>query len=253
MKRVPDDGARIQFVFFFVKHAKNVQYVENRAWLDKLNNAKRTSIMNIVNKASKASEPTNSRFLVRQVFEFMDEDAILIADGGEIEAFTLEQINLHKPRFPLSTLISACMGHLGVTIPYGIGAKLAKPDKQVVAIVGDGAFMFNVQDLETAVRLGLANLIYVVANNNAWGSMKTFQKFAKNQRYIDVDFSGFNYAACAEGFGCYGELVTKASDIKPALERAKNSNKPAVIDVIVKYETHEITRLLQSAFYNLEM
>jgi acetolactate synthase-1/2/3 large subunit len=246
-------GREFNSFFFFVKHAKNVQYVENRAWLDKLNNAKRTSIMNIVNKASKASEPTNSRFLVRQVFEFMDEDAILIADGGEIEAFTLEQINLHKPRFPLSTLISACMGHLGVTIPYGIGAKLAKPDKQVVAIVGDGAFMFNVQDLETAVRLGLANLIYVVANNNAWGSMKTFQKFAKNQRYIDVDFSGFNYAACAEGFGCYGELVTKASDIKPALERAKNSNKPAVIDVIVKYETHEITRLLQSAFYNLEM
>ena len=143
------------------------------------------------------------------------------------------------------------MGHLGVTIPYG--AKLAKPNKQVLAIAGDGAFMFNVQDLETAVRLGLKNLIHVVANNNAWGSMKTFQKFAKNQQYIDVDFSGFNYAACAEGFGCYGEHITDPNNIKTALERAKNSNKPAVIDVVVKYETHEITRLLQSAFYNLEM
>jgi acetolactate synthase-1/2/3 large subunit len=183
----------------------------------------------------------------------MDKDAIFVADGGEIEAFVLEQINVHKPRPPQSTLISACMGHLGVTIPYGIGAKLAKPDKQVVAIAGDGAFMFNVQDLETTVRLGLKNLIYVIANNNAWGSMKSFQKYSKDKHYIDVDFSGFNYAACAEGFGCYGERVTDPTEIKPALERAKNSNKPAVIDVVVKYETHEITRLLQSAFYNLEM
>ena len=83
--------------------------------------------------------------------------------------------------------------------------------------------------------------------------MKTFQKFAKKKRYIDVEFSGFNYGECAEGFGCYGEQVTDPNEIKPALERAKKSNKPAVIDVIVKYETHEITRLLQSAFYNLEM
>ncbi len=242
-----------KFLEKIVKNAKNFERVEKRSWLDKLIKAKKNSIANIKNKASKASEPISSRFLVSQVFEFMDEDAILIADGGEIEAFTLEQINLHKPRPPLSTLISACMGHLGVTIPYGLGAKLAKPDKQVLAIAGDGAFMFNVQDLETAVRLGLKNLIYVVANNNAWGSMKTFQKFAKKQRYIDVEFSGFNYGACAEGFGCYGEQVTDPNDIKPALERARNSNKPAVIDVVVKYETHEITRLLQSAFYNLEM
>jgi acetolactate synthase-1/2/3 large subunit len=242
-----------KFLEKIVKNVKKVERVEQRAWLDKLNRAKMNSITNVKDKASKETVPINSRFLVSQVLEFMEEDAILVADGGEIEAFALEQINIHKPRLPLSTLISACMGHLGVTIPYGIGAKLAKPEKQVIAITGDGSFMFNVQDLETAVRLGLKNLIYVVANNNAWGSMKTFQKFAKKQRYIDVDFTGFNYAACAEGFGCYGEQVTDPNDIKPALERAKESKKPAVIDVIVKYETHEITRLLQSAFYNLEM
>ena len=236
-----------------VKEAKKTEHVENRKWLNKLNTAKNNMIANVLDKASEARAPINSRYLVSQVLEFIDEDAILIADGGEIEAFALEQINLHKPRQPLSTLISACMGHLGVTIPYGIGAKLAKPDKQVVAITGDGSFMFNIQDLETAVRLGLKNLIYVVSNNNAWGSMKTFQKFAKKERYIDVDFSKFNYGDCAESFGCYGEQVTDPADLKPALERAKNSNKPAVIDVVVKFETHEITRLLQSAFYNLEM
>ena len=241
-----------KFLENLVIKAKKTQPVENRTWLNKLIVARDNNIITIRNKA-KASMPISSRFLVWQVFEFMDRDAILVVDGGEIEAFALEQINVHKPRPPQSTLISACMGHLGVTIPYGLGAKLAKPDTQVVAIAGDGAFMFNVQDLETAVRLGLKNLIYIIANNNAWGSMKSFQKFSKNKHYIDVDFSGFNYAKCAEGFGCYGESVTDPAEIMPALERAKNSNKPAVIDVVVKYETHEITRLIQSAFYNLEM
>jgi acetolactate synthase-1/2/3 large subunit len=241
------------FLEKIVNRLKKIEPVEDRRWLNKLVATREKSIMNIKNKASKASTPINSRFLVSQIFELMDEDAILIADGGEIQAFALEQINIHKPRPPSSTLIAACMGHLGVNIPYGLGAKLAKPNTQVIVIAGDGAFMFNVQDLETAVRLGMKNLIYIVANNNAWGSMKSFQKFAKKKRYIDVDFSGFNYATCAEGFGCYGEQITDPSEIRPALERAKNSNKPAVLDVIVKYETHEITRLLQSAFYNLEM
>ncbi|MFX0071587.1 MAG: thiamine pyrophosphate-binding protein [Candidatus Hermodarchaeota archaeon] len=241
------------FLEKLVESAKKNNPIEDRKWLNKLAQARNNSIMAINKKSSNASVPINSRFLVRQVYEFMDEDAILVIDGGETQAFALEQINIHKPRPPLSTLIAVTMGHLGVNIPYGLGAKLAKPEKQVIAIAGDGAFMFNIQDLETAVRLGLKNLIYIVLNNNAWGSMKTFQKFAKKKHYIDVDFSGFNYAMCAEGFGCCGEVVTDPNEIKPALNRAKESNKPAVLDVIIKYETHEITRLLQSAFYNLEL
>ncbi|MBD3339533.1 MAG: hypothetical protein GF353_10515 [Candidatus Lokiarchaeota archaeon] len=242
-----------RFLIKILAKTTEIEPVKNRKWLDKLLAARTKSIASINDKSSKSSLPINTRFLVKQIYEFMDDDAILVTDGGEIQAFALEQINLHKPRPPLSTLIAANMGHLGVNIPYGIGAKLAKPNKQVVVIAGDGAFMFNIQDLETAARLDLKDLIYIVSNNNAWGSMKSFQKFSKQKRYIDVDFSGFNYAECAKSFGCYGEQVTDPCEIKPALERAKSSNKPAVLDVIVKYETHEITRLLQSAFYNLEM
>ncbi len=64
-----------------------------------------------------------------------------------------------------------------------------------------------------------------------------FLNFSKiKKRFIDVDFPQFNFAKCAEGFGCYGEVVTDPNELKPALERAKNSNKPAVIDVKIKFE-----------------
>ena len=138
------------------------------------------------------------------------------------------------------------MGQLGTAIPYGIGAKLAAPDKQVVAITGDGSFLINVQDLETAARLNLKNLIYVISNNSAWGMIKSGQKLFMGKRYIDVDLPDFDYARCAEGFGCYGEVVTDPNEIKAAFERAKNSGKPAVLDIKVQFDTPDTTKLMGS-------
>jgi acetolactate synthase-1/2/3 large subunit len=138
------------------------------------------------------------------------------------------------------------MGQLGTAVPYGIGAKLAKPDKQVVAIAGDGAFMINIQDLETAARLELKNLIYVIANNSAWGMIKSGQKLFMGKRYIDVDLPEFDFAKCAESFGCYGEVVTDPNEIKSAFERANNSGRPAVLDVKIGFDTPDSTKLMGS-------
>jgi len=135
------------------------------------------------------------------------------------------------------------MGHLGTSVPYGIAAKLAKPDKQVVSISGDGSFMINIHDLETAVRLGLKNLIFVIGNNSTWGMIKSEQEFRLKKRYIDVDFSDFDFARCAEGFGCHGEEVNEPDEITPALNRAKNSGKPAVLDIKIEYTTPEFLKL----------
>ena len=150
---------------------------------------------------------------------------------------------MYKERKPLSTLQAIGMGHLGTSIGYGIGAKLGKPDKQVISISGDGSFMINIQDLETAVRLGLKNLIFVVSNNACWGNMKSGQKLAFKERYIDVDLPDCNYGKIAESFGCYGEEVTDPNEINSALKRAKNSGKPAVIDVKTKFEIPDLVKL----------
>jgi len=208
-----------QFLSQILEEAKKTQKVEQRDWLDVLAKSRQDYISSIMKKAVKDKIPINPQRLVKDVLEFMDEDAIFISDGGD---------------------------HLGTSVGYGIGAKLAKPDKQVISISGDGSFMMNIQDLETAVRLGLSNLIFVIANNSAWGMLKSGQKLFVNKHYIDVELPNFDFAKCAEGFGCYGEVVTNPNEIKSALERAKNSGKPAVIDVKTTWTIPDATKLLGS-------
>jgi acetolactate synthase-1/2/3 large subunit len=234
------------FLKQMLEEVKKTQRVEKRDWLKTLIASKQKISSTYVKKASKDKIPIIPQRMIKDVLEFMDEDAILILDGGDIVAYALEQIHIYKERKPLSHLQSIGMGHLGTSVPYGIGAKLAKPEKQVISISGDGSFMINVQDLETAARLGLNNLIYVVGNNDCWGMIKSGQKIALGQRYIDVDMPGCDYGTIAQGFRCYGEEVTDPNEIKPALERAKNSGKPAVIDVKIKYDVPDITKFLMS-------
>jgi len=235
-----------QFLRQILEEAKKTQKVEQRDWLDVLAKSKQDYISSIMKKAVKDKVPINPQRLVKDVLEFMDEDAIFISDGGDITCFTIEQINFYKQRPPLSYLQAVGMGHLGTSVGYGIGVKLAKPDKQVISISGDGSFMMNIQDLETAVRLGLSNLIFVIANNSAWGMLKSGQKLFIDKHYLDVELPNFDYAKCAEGFGCYGEVVTDPNEIKPALERAKNSGKPAILDVKIKFDTPDATKLMGS-------
>jgi acetolactate synthase-1/2/3 large subunit len=223
------------FLMQILDEVKNTPKIEKRELLDKLNEARNEYQEATRKTASSESIPITPERMVKEIFEFIDEDSIVIIDGGNIAGSAYWQLNTYKDRKPLSLLASPGMGHLGISVPYGIGAKLAKPEKQVVSISGDGAFMMNIQDLETAVRLGLKNLIFVVGNNNAWGMIKDIQRQWLNQRYIDTDIPDFDFGKCAESFGCYGEEVSDPNEIKKALERAKNSNKPAVIDVKIKY------------------
>jgi len=80
-------------------------------------------------------------------------------------------------------------------------------------------------------------IIIIIGNNCAWGMIKTNQKNNLNKRYCDVDLPPINYAKIAKSFGCYGEKIEKPEDIKPALKRAMESKKPAVIDVSIAYES----------------
>lgn len=235
-----------QFLIQILNEVKKSKKVDKREWLEELVQTRQNTINKINKKVSKDKIPIMTKRLIKDVLESIDDDAIFIMDGGDIAISVVEQIDWYKIRPPLSTLVAVGMGQLGTAVPYGIGAKLAKPDKQVVAIAGDGAFMINIQDLETAVRLNLRNLIYVIGNNNAWGMIKSGQKLFMGKRYIDVDLPEFNYAKCAEGFGCYSEVVTDPNEIKPAFERAKNSGKPAVLDIKIDFDTPDTTKLLGS-------
>jgi len=219
--------------------------IASSEWLDSMKAIRQNTKDAIAKKAAKDKLPTLPQRVIKEVYEFMDDDAIVIIDGGDIAVFAMEQIDLYKPRPSRSTLNAVGMGHLGTAVAYAIGAKLAKRDKQVIAICGDGSFLMNVQDLDTLVRYELP-VIFVIANNSAWGMIKSGQKLFMKKRYIDVDIPGTDYVAIAKGFGCYAEKVEDPNELKAALKRAVDSKKPAVIEIPIAFKVPSGTELMGS-------
>ncbi|MHA1379128.1 MAG: thiamine pyrophosphate-binding protein [Candidatus Helarchaeota archaeon] len=243
------DAKKVLQQMLKVIKAKVKKVPDTNDWVKSLRAARESNIKTLIKKASKDKIPMRPQRMLKEVFEFIDDDAILALDGGDLHVFAMDYIDVFKPRPPRSTLTAGVgMGQLGPGLPYAIGAKLAlkhlgQPDRQVVCITGDGAFMINIQELETARRYNLP-IICVIGNNRAWGMIKSGQKLLLKKRYIDVDFQDDNFAEIAKAFGCYGERVEDPSQIKAALQRAVDSKLPAVIDVIIDFATPDGTQLM---------
>ncbi len=186
--------------------------------------------------------PMKPEKLIIELLSSVPADTQLVVDGGDIAIFTYGLISNYQ-RSTRSTFTSIGMGHLGVGVCYAIAVKLAKPDKPVICLSGDGSFLFNVQELETAIRLNLP-IIIIVANNCAWGMLKTKQKNSYNKRYCDVDLPSIDYAEIAKGFGCYGEKIEDPEQFKPALNRAIESKKTAILDVSIAFESPSAGKFL---------
>ncbi|MFO8019294.1 MAG: thiamine pyrophosphate-binding protein [Promethearchaeia archaeon] len=231
-----------QFLEEMEKNLPKEKISEWSEWNNSLQEIRKNTKSQIQKLLKRDKLPMKPQRLAYEVMDYIPEDTQLVLDGGDIFVFTLNYINL-KPRPPRSTYYPVSMGHLGTGIPHAIGAKVAKPDKPVLCLTGDGSFMFNVQELDTAVRLNLP-IVIVIANNSAWGMIKSNQKNNLSKRYYDVDFPPTNYAEIAKGYGCYAEKIKKPGEIQPALERAFNSGKPAVIDVDIAFETPPAMKII---------
>jgi acetolactate synthase-1/2/3 large subunit len=163
--------------------------------------------------------------------DFFPLDAIFVMDGGNT---TLWSIHYHLCLTQRSVIYSMNYGHLGTGLPYALGAKLARPDTPVFCLTGDSALGFNLQELETAARYNLA-VIIIVAVDGAYGMEKTAQQrmFGRQADWFGHEHAPVRYDQVAIAMGCHGEFVEKASQVRPALERAQASSKPAVIHAAV--------------------
>ena len=225
----------LQFLSEMENSLPKEKVTEWEEWASNLTDLRKNDAQGIQKMLKYDKLPMKPERMVYEVLDFVSADTQIVLDGGDIAVFTYGLIS-NFPREPRSFYYPISMGHLGTGIPHAIGAQMAKPDKLVVCISGDGSFLFNVQELDTAVRLNLP-IIIVVANNSCWGMIKSKLKGQYKKRYCDVDFPPTNYAKIAKGFGCYGEKIDKPEDIRPALQRAIDSKKPAVIDIDIAFET----------------
>ncbi|MBI4339865.1 MAG: thiamine pyrophosphate-binding protein [Chloroflexi bacterium] len=159
-------------------------------------------------------------------------DTVLVLDAGACAAYGYDRVDFQNPR----TFISPPTGGLGYAIPEAIGAKLAHPESPVIAINGDGGFLFNAQELETAVREGIAT-ITLVMNNNIYGSEKALQKAQFGDRSVGADLTNPRFDKLAELYGGKGYYVDRIDQLTDVIQAAMaNRGVPSVIEVPVDPE-----------------
>jgi acetolactate synthase-1/2/3 large subunit len=162
--------------------------------------------------------------LLAHVQEALDRDAIVVADGGDFLSFARVGIAASAWLDPGS------LGCLGVGTPFGVGAILAAPGRQVVVLTGDGAFGFSAMELGTVARHRVP-LLVVVANNDAW-QIEVHDQRSRYGRVVGTQFAATDYAAMARAFGLHAERVASADELPAAFARALG-RLPALLDVVV--------------------
>jgi acetolactate synthase I/II/III large subunit len=151
-------------------------------------------------------------------------DAITIADGGDLLSFA--RMGLETRHY----LDAGAFGCLGVSTPYAVAAALLHPDRQVVAITGDGAFGINAMEIDSAKRHG-AKAVFIVSNNAAWNIERLDQQMNYGGRVVGTTLAWSDYAGMARAFGLHAERVTDPARLQGAIEDAF-ANAPALIDVV---------------------
>jgi len=183
---------------------------------------------------SNDNTPIHPLRLCKEVRDFLRRDAILVVDGQEILNFGRQAIPTYVPGHRLN---SGAFGTMGVGLPYGVGAKVAKPDTQVLVLHGDGSFGINAMDIDTAVRHKIP-VVVVISNNGGWTAdapwTRPLPKPGRNLGHT-------RYDKLAQELGAHGEFVEKPHEIRPALERAYASGKPAVVNVITDHKARAQT------------
>jgi acetolactate synthase-1/2/3 large subunit len=173
--------------------------------------------------------------LARETCDFLDKDATIILDGYSSSHFMTERFEAKHSGAVLDSGSWAGVGH---GVGMGIGAQLARPGKQVCVIMGDGGMGLGGFDVETAVR-AQTPVCYLLSNNSAWISyagplyLKSIPTIGMQNGYSPFFIAPTRYDQVFAAMGAYTERVERPEQIKPALNRAFNSGKPSVIDVVV--------------------
>lgn len=192
-------------------------------------------------------DPVHSAHVAPACQDVFGDDAVMVADGGNTAIWA--QL-YHEVRTPHSLLSTYKFGMLGAGVAQALGAKVADPDRIVYCITGDGAFGFHPQEIETAVRNDIPVVVLVLADR-AWGMVKVNQEFALNpeklmaegglpdEERINTDLGEIRYDLMAQSMGAYGARVSSPDELRPALQAALDSGRPAVIHVDVDRTAHK--------------
>jgi len=173
--------------------------------------------------------PIQPSGLFKQLRDVLPKNSAITLDAGTL---CLQATDALKYFYPPSLFTPLDFGLVGFSFACGLGVKVARPEKTVVSLMGDGGFGMTISELSTAVDYKI-NTITIVMNNKSWGAEKAYQKDFFGKRYIGANINSPSFDKVAELYGAKGFKVEKISQINGAVEAALKCNKPAVIDVDV--------------------
>jgi acetolactate synthase-1/2/3 large subunit len=200
-------------------------------WITSLRDTYLPLIQDELAQRETPTEPIHPARLVEQIRKATNDDAIYSVDGGDTSYFGIVGLRV-KEKGLLLGAGGSLFGCIGSGVPFGIGAKLARPEKTVIVVSGDGSMGFNIMEFDTAVRLGIP-FVCVVVNDQAWGMIKHGQEMSYGaDRLCGSELGLIHYEKVVEALGGYGEIVEEDHEILPALKRAIDSGRPALVNVL---------------------
>jgi acetolactate synthase-1/2/3 large subunit len=205
------------------------------AWRDQLREIEDAAEAQVQSKLNSDESPLDPQRMCREVRDWMEtlEDPIVIGDGGDIVSTAAKILPVKSEG---AWMDPGPLGTLGVGMPFALAAQLAHPGRRVVIMYGDGSFGLNGFEYDTAVRFDLP-IIGIVGNDAAWGQMMRPQGAIMGWDRLDGTLlARTRYDKVVEALGGHGELVEHPDELRPALERAAASGKPACVNVMIKQD-----------------
>jgi acetolactate synthase I/II/III large subunit len=174
--------------------------------------------------------PIYPQYLVEEVRKAMPSDGIICLDNGVYKIWFARNYEAHQPN---TVLLDNALATMGAGLPSAMASKMVYPGRKVMAICGDGGFMMNSQEMETAVRLGL-DLVVLILNDNSYGMIRWKQA---NMGFKDwgLTYGNPDFVKYAESYGAHGHRVTSAEMLPGLLEQCLNAKGVHLIDCPVDY------------------
>lgn len=206
---------------------------KHTAWLQKFADCTEVEFEKVVKNAINPSyDKLRMAEVIHQFHELSEGNAIVVTDVGQHQMITSRYYKFNQPNHNVT---SGGLGTMGFGLPAAVGAKVAQPNKEVVAVLGDGGFQMTIQELGTIMQSNIPVKILVL-NNNFLGMVRQWQQLFFDRRYSFTEMKNPNFVAIANGYNIKGKKVTERKDLKDALKEMYESKEAYLLEVVVENE-----------------
>jgi acetolactate synthase-1/2/3 large subunit len=210
-----------------------LQYKERPEWFALAAAQREIEHADVISKSvAPAGEYITMAGVIQTLAEVENGNAVIVTDVGQNQMFAARYSRFNASR---SFITSGGLGTMGFGLPAAIGAKLGAPDREVVAVLGDGGFQMNIQELGTIMQNNIG-VKMLVLNNSYLGMVRQWQQLFFNRRYSFTELEDPDFAAVAAAYRIPGKRVERIEDLRPALERMAAAEGSYLLEVVVKGE-----------------